>query len=325
MQFPVEDNDGAEGPVFSVVVPTYNQADLLREALDSVLKQSFQRFEIAVVDNHSSDRTSEVLDSFKDERINAHLVHNQGVIGLSRNLGIRETQAPLVAFLDSDDTWHPDKLQRVFEAWEQEPEAGLVCHDEYAVRQGRVAYALRYGPDRKNMYEFLLLNGNRLSTSATVVQRDYLEKVGGFSEDPNLAGVEDYDLWLRLSRVCRFHFLHEPLGEFRLHPQSHSASSGVHLAHTLYLLDKHFGMLEENGVPLPKKLLRRERATRYAGAARTAASWWGKEGSLAYCRSALRQTPLSWKIYARLVLSLTARLLPVPVRLPGLNGIRQGL
>ena len=325
MQFPVEDTNGAPGPIFSVVVPTYNQAELLREALDSVLGQSFQRFEVAVVDNHSSDRTSEVLDSFKDERVQVYRVHNQGVIGVSRNVGIWETKAPLIAFLDSDDTWHAEKLQRVFEAWEQDPKAGLVCHDEHAVRHGRIAYALRYGPYREDMYQFLLLNGCRLSTSATVVGRAYLEEVGGFSEDPNLAGVEDYDLWLRLSRVCRFNFLHQPLGQFRLHPQSHSASSGVHLAHTLYLLDKHFGILEEKGAPLPKKLLRRERATRYAGAARTAVSWWGKDGCLAYCLSALRETPFSWKTYARVTFSLTSRLLPIPVRLPGLNGIRQGL
>lgn len=324
MQFPVGDKNDGNGPVFSIVVPTYNQADLLREALDSVLRQSFQRFEVAVVDNHSSDHTGEVLDSFKDERVRVYLVHNQGVIGVSRNMGIRETKAPLVAFLDSDDTWRPEKLQRVFEVWEQDPEAGLVCHDEHAVRHGRISYALRYGPYREDMYQFLLLNGCRLSTSATVVRRAYLDKVGGFSEDPNLAGVEDYDLWLRLSRVCRFNFLHQTLGQFRLHPQSHSASSGVHLAHTLYLLDKHFGILEEKGAPLPKKLLRRERATRYAGAARTATSWWGKDGCLDYCRSALLETPFSWKTYARLAFSITARLLPVPVSLPGLNGIRQG-
>ncbi len=325
MRFPVEDHASSSetgGAIFSVVIPTYNQADFLGDALRSVLKQTCQRFEIAVIDNSSTDHTAEVVESFRDPRISLHQVHNQGVIGISRNFGISETQAPFVAFLDSDDTWYPEKLQRVHETWTENPEVGIVCHDEYAVREGRVAYSLRYGPYHEDMYRFLLLNGCRLSTSATVVRRDFLVKVEGFSQDPNLAGVEDYDLWLRLSRVCRFHFLRQYLGEFRLHPQSHSSSSGVHLAHTLYLLDAHFRALEGEGSPLPRMLLRRERATRYAGAARNTTSWWGRNGALAYCGAALKETPLNWKTYARISRSLAARLLNMATSSSGENGAR---
>ena len=328
MQDPVTDQrrsgDGDE-PVFAVVIPTYNQAELLREALASVLAQTFQRFEVAVVDNFSPDGTMEVAHSFGDPRVRVIQVHNEGVIGVSRNLGIRETRAPFVAFLDSDDTWYSEKLERVYQAWREFPDVGLVCHDEYAVRNGRVEYRLRYGPYQEDMYRFLLLNGCRLSTSATAVQRSALEEVGGFSEDPNLPGVEDYDLWLRLSRVCGFHFLHQYLGEFRLHPGGHSASSGVHLAHTLYLLEKHFRLLDGQGDPLPPGLLRRERAARYAAAARSVPSWWGKEGCLAYCYTAVRETPTFWKTYARVARSLTGRLLGVVPWVPGLSRDRSAI
>ena len=323
MQVPLADqqrSDDSGVPTFSVVMPTYNQADLLREALDSVLAQTFQSFEMVVVDNFSTDHTVEVVSSFHDPRLRLLQVHNKGVIGISRNLGIRETQGPLVAFLDSDDIWYSDKLDRVYQAWKEHPEIGLVSHDEYAVRRGRVVHRIRCRGYQEDMYRSLLLNGNRLATSATVVRRACLEEVGGFSEDPNLAGVEDYDLWLRMSRVCRFHFLSQFLGELRLHSESHTASSGVHLAHALYLLDMHFRLLEEQGSPLPQRLLRRERAAHYAHAVRTASSWWGKESCLAYCYTALRETPVFWKTYARITRSLVARLLGEARRLRGLNG-----
>ena len=297
-----------DNPVFSVVIPTYNQASLLGDALASIMSQTFQRFEVVVVDNHSTDHTLEVVGSFNDPRLTSLQVHNHGVIAVSRNLAINNTQAPLVAFLDSDDIWYPEKLARVYETWQEHPDTGLVCHDEYAMREGRVAYELRYGPYSDDMYEFLLNKGCRLSTSATVVLREHLQQVGGFCEDPDLAGVEDYDLWLRLSRVCGFHFLHQFLGEFRLHPNSHSAAAGVQLSHTLYLLDMHFRRLEQEGRPLSRNLLRRRRAGHYAGAARTAPSWFGEKGCLAYCRAALREAPIFWKTYAMIARSIAARM-----------------
>ena len=308
------------GPVFAVIIPTYNQADLLREALVSVLTQTFRRIEVAVVDNFSTDHTLEVIRSFKDSRLSLFQVHNEGIIAVSRNLGIRETQARLLAFLDSDDIWYPEKLEQVYRAWTEHAEIGLVSHDQYAMRRGRVAYRIRCRPDQEDMHRFLLLNGNRLATSATVVDRACLDRVGGFSEDPNLAGVEDYDLWLRLSQVCRFYFLHRFLGEFHLHPKSHTASSGVHLAHVLYLLDMHFQMVGAQGAPLPRGLLRRGRAAFYARAARGASSWWGEESCLAYCCAALKESPISWKTYAIIARSLAARLLGKASRMSRLNG-----
>ena len=298
-------------PLFAVVVPTYNHADLLKEALESVIGQTFPRFEAVVIDNNSEDATVDVVSAFSDPRIRLLQIHNDGVISKSRNLGIRETRAPLVAFLDSDDVWYPQKLQRVYEAWEADAEAGLVCHDEVAVRNGLAVSTLSYGPFRPDMYRFMIASGSRLSPSATVVRREHLEQVGCFDEDPYLAGVEDYDLWLRLSGVCRFHFLHETLGHFRLHANSHTAISGTKLAHTLYLLDRHAMLSDRAGSPLPARLLGRRKAACYAGAVRAARSWWGKQGGLAYSWQAFRHGPTSWRTYAKVARSLAGRLLPI--------------
>ena len=97
-------------PLFAVVIPTYNQADYLKEAIDSVLAQSFTDFEIVVVNNHSTDNTREVIDSFNDPRITSIDFSNDGVIGAGRNVGIRAAKSDYVCFLDSDDTWYPEKL-----------------------------------------------------------------------------------------------------------------------------------------------------------------------------------------------------------------------
>jgi glycosyltransferase involved in cell wall biosynthesis len=116
-------------PFFSVVIPTYNQADFLRSALASVLGQTFEEFEVIVVNNKSTDATLGVIAEFGDPRVKVIDFQNHGVIGAARNVGIRASRAPYVAFLDTDDTWSNNKLERIA-AFEDDPEIGLVCHDQ---------------------------------------------------------------------------------------------------------------------------------------------------------------------------------------------------
>ena len=294
-------------PLFTVVIPTFNRADLLREALESVLAQTCEDFEVIVVDNHSTDGTLELVRSFHDPRLRAVQVHNNGVIAVSRNRAVLEARAPLVAFLDSDDRWHADKLDRSREEWAKDPELGMVTHHLLDVSGGRVIGERRTASYRGDVYRALLLQGNRVYTSATAVRKRYLDEVGGFSEDPELAGVEDYDLWLRLARVCRFHFLHEVLGELRIHSSSHSAAVPGRLGRSLHLLELHAKLLQREGTPLPRAILRRQKATRLTEAAGRATTWWGGTGCLAYCLGAIRQTPVYWKTYARVGRSLKIR------------------
>src|SRR5689334_17428665 len=99
-------------PQVSVVIPTYNRAADLRRALGSVVAQTCERWEALVVDNHSTDDTRQVVESFRDGRIRFLQVSNQGVVAVSRNLGVRNAVGDYVAFLDSDDWWLPEKLSR---------------------------------------------------------------------------------------------------------------------------------------------------------------------------------------------------------------------
>lgn len=255
-------------PLFSVVIPTYNQADYLRKALKCVLEQTFQDFEVVVVNNYSTDSTLDVVREFEDPRVRLINYRNNGIIGASRNMGIRSTKGEYVAFLDSDDLWYQNKLARVAQALEEEPEAGLVSHDQVQVREGHKDRRTWYGPPEGyagSLYRYLLLVSNGPSTSATVVARRYLEQVGLFSEDPAFVTVEDYDLWLRLSKVCTFRFLRDVLGAVLLRPDSASTNAELHLRNAMAVLDFHFSQMDK----VCSKVAKRHRyAHVYNGAAR---------------------------------------------------------
>ncbi len=104
--------NNAVTPLVSVVIPTYNHARYLVRALESVLNQTFTNWEAIVIDNHSTDNTDEVMESFSDPRISYLKIHNNGIIAASRNAGIRVAKGEWIAFLDSDDWWTQDKIMK---------------------------------------------------------------------------------------------------------------------------------------------------------------------------------------------------------------------
>ena len=226
-------------PGIAVIIPTYNQANLLREAIQSILDQTFTDWEAIVVNNYSEDNTIEVVESFKDPRIKLINFRNHGVIGASRNEGVRQAKADIIAFLDSDDTWTNLKLERVASFFRHHPGVELVCHDEWVLVDNRIKSVMKYGPYKD--YDSLLFRKNCLSTSAVAMRRHNFLALGGFSEDSRFAGVEDYDLWLRLARAGgAIEYLHEVLGTFRVHDQSFTAKIQQHCDNSINLLNCHF-------------------------------------------------------------------------------------
>jgi len=198
----------------SVVIPTYNRARDLQRALTSVIAQTFKNWEALIVDNHSEDGTTQVVEEFRDARLRLLSVHNHGVIAVSRNLGVREARGEYVAFLDSDDWWLPAKLERCVQALEAG--ADVVYHDLYVARTASSRPRLRRAltrPLASPVLTDLLERGNALVNSGVVVRRSTLLAAGGLSEDPRVASWEDYECWLRLARVTeRFERLPEVFG-----------------------------------------------------------------------------------------------------------------
>lgn len=200
--------------LISVVVPTYNRADDLLKAAESVIRQSYPYWELLIIDNHSTDNTREVIQNINDDRVKFYEIHNQGVIAASRNLGIHKANGKYVAFLDSDDVWVKNKLEKSALCLKQGYD--VVYHDMKIVSDKILYFASRKFQTRQltqPVYNDLLVNGNTLPTSSVVVEKDILLTVGGFKEDVELITGEDYDLWIRLSeKTQRFKRIGGTLG-----------------------------------------------------------------------------------------------------------------
>lgn len=223
----------------SVVIPTFNQADYLSEALTCVRRQTYTNWEAIVVNNNSTDHTISAVESLKDPRIRLVNFANHGIIARSRNLGIKESRGEFIAFLDSDDLWEEEKLTRCVDALRRGTD--LVCHAERWFGGGSPDRIVKYGPSTRATYEALLTKGNCISTSAVVARHDVINALKGFRDKPEFVTTEDYDLWLRIAQHgYRIDFVDEVLGSFRRHSLSASSSTLRHLDAELAVLADHF-------------------------------------------------------------------------------------
>ena len=205
------------GPFFSVVIPTFNRAEKLKGTIQSVLDQIFKDFELLIVDDGSTDNTPEVVDSFSDSRIHYEWVPNSGGPATPRNRGIEISQADWICFLDADDIWYSNKLESVFTCIQDNPDIDVFCNNEICriVSTGKTRL-LKYGPYEDDFYQKMLIQGNRVSTSAVTVCKAFLNRHNlRFNQSKDYVALEDYDLWLHIALYGgRFHFIKKTLGEY---------------------------------------------------------------------------------------------------------------
>ena len=195
-------------PRVSVIIPTYNRAALVAEAVASVLAQTCRDFEILVVDDGSTDGTAEALAAFAGQMTVLRQPARRGVAA-ARNLGIAAARGRWLAFLDSDDLWLPEKLARQLAFLSAHPKLLLCQTEEIWVRRGvRVNKPLTHRMAGGNIF-LQSLRRCLVSPSAVLLHRRLFEDHGGFDED--LPAAEDYDLWLRLSWRYPVGLVPEPL------------------------------------------------------------------------------------------------------------------
>ena len=288
-------------PAVSIVIPTYNHAEYLKQALNSVAKQTFNNWEAIIVNNFSDDATLQIIEQFNEPRFKVINFRNHGVIAASRNEGIRNSLAPVIAFLDSDDTWQENKLQRCMSEFENG--ADVVCHGENWISDSSVARAIFYGPAEKATYRNLLFRGNCISTSATLVNKEVLEQLSGFSENPNFITAEDYELWMRISlATTNFVFIHEILGEFRRHGESASSSVDKHLAAEIAVINHHVNQIRPSFMVFTRA--RHRRAKAFYSAGRTYMRGGSSGLALSFFTRALLQSPIFFRTYVAITLTL---------------------
>lgn len=213
-------------PRVSVLIPTYNRGELLLEAVRSVLAQTFADLEVIVADDGSTDGSVDAVLGLADPRVEVLRLTHSGRPAVARNAALAKAGGELVALLDSDDVWFAEKLERQVEVLEHEASVGLVCSNACVIDEtGNEIKALYFDPDeaaRRHTFS-ALLEANFVVNSSAVARRELVERVGGFSEDTRLRGVEDYDLWLRVGALSRLAYLPVPLLAYRRHPTSVTA------------------------------------------------------------------------------------------------------
>lgn len=208
-------------PVVSIIMPTYNRADYLKKAVQSVLDQTFTDFEIIVINNYSTDDTLDVISAFNDNRIKVINFKNEGIIAKSRNQGIIQSVGKYIAFLDDDDLWYPDKLELQIKYLDEHPDFDLVYSsaliiDEHGTRKG----LLNNYRDAKTGHVFLdLLYENFIPVLTVLMKRKIIDTNGLLNEDPSMRAAEDFEYWLRASLKFNFGYIDKPLALYRIHSE----------------------------------------------------------------------------------------------------------
>jgi len=199
-------------PLISVVIPTFNREKVLKRAIDSVISQTYENWEIIVVDNCSKDHTENTVFSYSNPNIKLTSVDNDGVIGLSRNLGIQKANGSLIAFLDSDDWWDKIKLECTLKHFDESLD--IIYHDCY-ISTDSSTQLTNCRNLKHNVLSDLIKNGNTLVVSSVVAKKKSLLEAGCFSEEKEVVGWEDYHLWLKLAENnCVFKKIEGGLGHW---------------------------------------------------------------------------------------------------------------
>jgi len=205
----------------SVIIPTYNQAEFLAGAIDSVLAQTFQKIEVIVVDDGSTDHTSEVAASYGSKI--RYVRKTNGGTGSALNRGIQEATAPLIAWLSSDDQFLPEKLSLQLAEIKKNPPLGVVYTDWYNVdRQGRILEEVHcLPPPNGNALLSLILYGCFINGSTILVRKQCFDRVGFFEEGRD-AFAHDWVMWIKLARHFQFGSVPKPLMRYTIHAAADS-------------------------------------------------------------------------------------------------------
>lgn len=215
-------------PLISVVVPSYNCAQYLGQALSSALDQDYPNKEIIVVDDGSTDDSIAILAGF-GERIRVIKQPNSGV-AVARNTGLRAARGDYIAFLDADDLWLPGKLTAQATYLDRHPDVGMVycawrvwrtdANGEFSIpqKENDEAADLSIDPERSGWLYNKLFFSSIIHTTTAMIRREVADAVGFF--DPTLKVGEDYEFWFRASRVAPIHKLKTWLSLYRMHESS---------------------------------------------------------------------------------------------------------
>jgi len=187
----------------SVVMPTFKQQNFIKKAIQSLIMQTYENWELIIIDNNKDNSTSEIVKSFKLNNIKIFKIKNNGCIAKSRNLGIKKSKGDWVAFLDSDDYWSHQKLELSIK-YANLSKANLIYHSLYSYNNSTNKKKVLEDKNiniKKPILNSLLKKGNLIANSSVLVKKKILEQIDLISEDNNKITWEDFDTWLRIAKV----------------------------------------------------------------------------------------------------------------------------
>jgi glycosyltransferase involved in cell wall biosynthesis len=247
-------------PRVSVIIPTYNRAPLLREAIASVLQQTYNDYEIVVVDDGSTDNTRRIIEEFSSPRIRYFYQDNQGR-SRARNLALRMALGEFIAFLDSDDMFMPEKLERQVALFDSRSDFGMLYSSARVIDDKGIEIIKPADWAEKKpfylatesgwLYRKIAFYPLTVVLPTVMVRKEVMAAVGGFDE--RLHRFEDTDMWRRISKVCKIYATVEPLCTIRTHAGNKMEATDRVYESIHYYVDKIFR--EDRSAPFLFKCL----------------------------------------------------------------------
>lgn len=284
-------------PRVSVVIPVRNGKDYIQEALDSVLQQSFNDLELLLIDDGSTDDDYDRY-ALQDPRI--RVIHLTGTgVSRARNVGMAQSSGEFIAFLDADDVWFPGKLEAQVRYFDAHPDVGVVFgkfvrwptlpNGGFAPASSLiqdVSQLSKTEEERSGWLYTRLLDGLLVGMNTAVVRRSVYEAIGGFNE--SMRQGEDYDFWLKASRIAQMHSLDGNVALYRIHPASamHRLSKDNQLSILLKMATMRWGLNDQHGNHAPSDSFKKRVATTHFDHAYS--HFW--HGDLSVARRHFRQS-----------------------------------
>ena len=226
---------------FSIIIPTFNSANFLARAVNSVIKQSYKKYEVIIIDNNSTDSTNSYLKTLKQKNIKIIKTNNNGIIAKSRNLGIKKAKGDWIAFLDSDDTWKKNKLKIFYNHIKKNKTDFLSSNCNLIFNNGeKKIFNNKNYKINNNILNELIIKRNFIGASSAVVNRNFLIKNNlRFNEGIKFTTVEDLDLWINIVKVgAKFFYINKQLTNHYKH-NSNMSNDILHYRNLLLTLNSH--------------------------------------------------------------------------------------
>ncbi|MEA1984387.1 MAG: glycosyltransferase [Euryarchaeota archaeon] len=250
-----------EHPTISIIMNCLNCSRYLKEAIDSIYQQTYTNWEIVFWDNASTDHSAEIARSY-DDRLRYFCSENTVPLGHARNFAIERARGKYIAFLDCDDRWLPDKLERQIRIFEDRKDVALLYSDSYIVDSSGNRMKTAFdseNPERGMIFNGLLSKYNFIPLLTVLIKKDVLDEVGYFNPDYNVA--EEYDLFLRIAHIHSIDYIDRPLAEYRVHENNLSFSQDIGIREELEIMDRWLlndpEIRKELGMSIKKKKLKR--------------------------------------------------------------------